>query len=186
MDCDLFLDGYSDFRDGMLPAAEAAGFHAHLDECASCARYDRVLGEGVKRLVEQEPLRVSEDFMARLQHRIYNEDEARSPLAGRSRAGAGAVAGTLAAAAVVGAVALTPLADRPERVAADVAPLSGSRADAGEIAAEARDASTGLGARLEQVGVQVYPMPYRDVLYRTASVASSAGHEAGAGAAEGR
>jgi hypothetical protein len=173
MDCDVFLDGYSDFRDGLLAQGERAAFVAHLASCASCARYDRVLGQGVCMLRDEPPLEVSEDFMARLQHRIYHEDEARASRGRGSRARV--VAGTLAAAAAVGAVTLVQ-ADGA-RPPAD-SPLAVQAAGASDIAAEAHDAQTGLGARLEQVGVQVYPMPYRDVLYRTASVATSAGHAA--------
>lgn len=179
MDCDVFLDGYSDFRDGLLAQDARAEFVAHLATCASCARYDRVVGQGVCMLRDESPLEVSEDFMARLQHRIYHEDEARASRGRGSRTRV--VAGTLAAAAAVGAVTLVqtdgagPQAD---------APLAVQSATASDIAAEAHDAQTGLGARLEQVGVQVYPMPYRDVLYRTASVATSAGHAADADAAQ--
>lgn len=181
MDCDVFLDGYSDFRDGLLPEGQRAGFQAHLASCGSCARYDRVLSRGVGVLRDEEPLEVSEDFMARLQHRIYHEDEARAARRRGSRARA--VAGTLAAAAAVGAVTLVSLDGA--QPAAD-STLAVQPAGADDIAAEARDAQTDLGARLEQVGVQVYPMPYRDVLYRTASAASSAGHAAAPEASQGQ
>ena len=48
MDCGTFLDGYSDFRDGQLMLPDRVAFEAHLRECASCARYDRVVDGGVK------------------------------------------------------------------------------------------------------------------------------------------
>lgn len=169
MDCDVFLDGYSDFRDGLLAPGERDAYSAHLAACGSCARYDRVLARGVGMLRDEEPLEVSEDFMARLQHRIYHEDEVRVQRRRGSRARV--VAGSLAAAAAVGAVTLVAT---DGAAPASQAPLAVQPASADEIAAEAQNAQTGLGARLEQVGVQVYPMPYRDVLYRTASVASSA------------
>jgi anti-sigma factor RsiW len=181
MDCDVFLDGYSDFRDGLLPQGEQAAFRAHLASCASCARYDRVLAQGVGMLRGEPELQVSEDFMARLQHRIYHEDEARLARGRGSRARA--VAGTLAAAAAVGAVTLVSADGGP--ATAD-SPLAVQSTADHHLAAEAQDAQTGLGARLEQVGVQVYPMPYRDVLYRTASVATSAAHDASGEAAQGQ
>lgn len=166
MDCDLFLDGYSEFRDGLLDRAREDGFRAHLDACASCARYDRVVGGGVRLLRDEEPLVVQDDFMARLQHRLYHVDEERAEARRRPRGRT--VAGTLAAAAVA---ALTII---PTTRAGSAPPVRNDAQAAARSLAEieAQDASTGIGARLEQVGVEVYPMPYREVLYRTAAVAA--------------
>lgn len=46
MDCSDFLDGYSDYDDSLLPPADEAAFRDHLEVCASCQRYDRVLRKG--------------------------------------------------------------------------------------------------------------------------------------------
>ncbi|MWK27889.1 zf-HC2 domain-containing protein, partial [Escherichia coli] len=152
----------SEYRDGLLPDAEHGAFAAHLDACASCARYGRVVGKGVRMLRDEPELEVSEDFMARLQHRIYHVDEEKRSSAGRRARGV-AAGGTLAAAAALAGVTL--LNGRGDEATAmpSVAVQSGSAAAASMAAAEAENASTGLGARLEQVGVEVYPMPYRDV-----------------------
>ncbi|HEX2190572.1 MAG TPA: zf-HC2 domain-containing protein [Longimicrobiaceae bacterium] len=87
VDCARFLDEYSDFRDGLLAPGEHRAFEAHLAACASCARYDRVVEQGAgifRGLPELEP---SEDFAARLQHRLFHvEEEMRAP--GRSASGA--------------------------------------------------------------------------------------------------
>jgi hypothetical protein len=151
MDCGTFLDGYSDFRDGQLMLPDRVAFEAHLRECASCARYDRVVDGGVKVLRDLPELEVSGDFMERLQHRIWHEqDDMAAVRARRARRSSRRVAAAgMAAAASVAAVALVPY-----RLAAD------------------HGAGEGLAARLEEVGVEVYPMPYGDVMYHAASNAA--------------
>ena len=52
LDCSSFLDGYSDYRDGLLDIDARAEFMAHMAECDSCHRYDRVLSRGVELLAE--------------------------------------------------------------------------------------------------------------------------------------
>ncbi|NNM33722.1 MAG: zf-HC2 domain-containing protein [Gemmatimonadetes bacterium] len=47
MDCDRFIDTYTDYRDGQLDAATRRAVTLHLSECDSCRRYDRVLSAGV-------------------------------------------------------------------------------------------------------------------------------------------
>lgn len=47
MDCDRFLDTYSDYRDGHLDAGTRSAVALHLSECDRCRRYDRVLSAGV-------------------------------------------------------------------------------------------------------------------------------------------
>jgi hypothetical protein len=49
-------------------------------------------------------------------------------------------------------------------------------ASAYRVASSEPGASAGLAAQLEEVGVDVYPMPYGDVLYRTASYAGGGSH----------
>jgi anti-sigma factor RsiW len=63
MDCDTFLDGHSDFRDGLLTLPDRVAFEAHLRECDHCARYDRVVDRGVQVLRDRPELEVSDDFM---------------------------------------------------------------------------------------------------------------------------
>lgn len=70
MDCREFLLRYSDYDDSLMPAHEAARFRAHMAECPSCARYDRVLRKGrmeARQLPGPEP---SPDFIPRLQLRL--------------------------------------------------------------------------------------------------------------------
>ena len=47
MQCDDFLEGYSDFVDGRFEPPEHAPFERHLERCDACARYDRVVQRGL-------------------------------------------------------------------------------------------------------------------------------------------
>lgn len=84
VDCAEFLDSYSDFRDGLLPAERGEGFEAHVQSCDSCARYNRVVGGGVQVFQSLPALTPSPDFEARLLHRLHLLDNA----AGRHGSGA--------------------------------------------------------------------------------------------------
>ena len=183
MDCDTFLEGHSDFRDGLLTLPDRVAFEAHLRECDHCARYDRVVDKGVQVLRNQPQLEVSDDFMDRLQHRLYHvEDEMAAARRRRSPVSRGAVA-ALAVAASVAAVALLPRLYpgaaptvtmlQPVAAVAPAPVASGYR-----VASASSAASEGLAAQLEEVGVEVYPMPYGDVLYRTASYGGAGSHGA--------
>ena len=180
MDCDTFLDGHSDFRDGLLTLPDRVAFEAHRRECDHCARYDRVVAKGVQVLRARPELEVSDDFMDRLQHRLYHvEDEMAAARRRRGPVSRGAVA-ALAAAASIAAVALVPRLYpgaaptvtmlQPVAVTAPAPPATAYRV------ASAPDASAGLAAQLEEVGVEVYPMPYGEVLYRTASYGGGMNH----------
>jgi hypothetical protein len=107
VDCERFLEEYSEFRDGFLSPDEDRAFEAHLDACASCARYDRVVQRGARLLCELPELEPSEDFAARLQHRIFHvEEEMRAPGRGFSGVPTSAVASI---AAVLAMAAWLPL-----------------------------------------------------------------------------
>lgn len=75
VDCSQFLDGYSDFRDDLLASDVREAYAAHMAECPGCARYHRVVDRGVHLFRELPQLQASEDFLPRLQHRIYHLDE---------------------------------------------------------------------------------------------------------------
>jgi hypothetical protein len=121
LDCSQFLEGYSAYRDGELDNSGRAEFEAHRTACAACARYDWVIDEGVRLYRRSPELRPSEDFLPRLQHRLYHvEDERRLQ---RSHASGVQVAVTLAIAATIAAVAWLPAArSSPEPV--QLAPIA--------------------------------------------------------------
>jgi len=75
MDCEDFLEGYSDYLDGLLGSAEVERFEAHRRDCEHCARYDRVVQRGLqiyRSLPDPDP---SPDFLPRLRHRIYHIED---------------------------------------------------------------------------------------------------------------
>lgn len=120
MDCERFLDGYSDFRDGLLPLEASREFEAHLRSCGACARYDRVVDRGARLCRDLPELEPSSDFAARLRERIdRGEPDAWVP--GRSSSELSASA-ALSIAAVLAVAAWLPVLQgedgTPERLPA--------------------------------------------------------------------
>lgn len=106
VDCSQFREGYSDYRDGELAEGVRARFEAHRAECAACARYDRLIADGVEHYRRCPAPTLSEDFLPRLQHRLYHlEEEMRAPA--RNGSGTQALV-TLALAASLAAIAWMP------------------------------------------------------------------------------
>jgi hypothetical protein len=105
VNCSDFLQDYSSYRDGLLSSERGNEMRSHRAVCESCARYDRVIGGGVELVRSLDTVEPSDDFMDRLQHRIYHvEDEMRV-----SRYSSGtSVALTIAIAAAIGVTAWTP------------------------------------------------------------------------------
>jgi hypothetical protein len=121
VDCSQFLDGYSDFRDGLLQGAVLKEYEEHLSVCSSCSRYDRVVGRGAQIFRELPPLDPSYDFLPRLQHRIYHlEEETRR--SGR-RASGTSVALTLAITVMLGMAAWAPTV-RPRPAVVELPPVA--------------------------------------------------------------
>lgn len=180
MDCDTFLDGHSDYRDGLLMLPDRVVFEAHLRECASCARYDRVVAGGVQVLRARPELEVADDFMDRLQHRLYHVDDELAAARRRRGPVSRGAAAALAAAASIAAVALVPqLFPGASRTVTMLQPVAATAPAASPYRVATTAApSQGLAAQLQEVGVDVYPMPYGDVLYRTASYGGGSSHGA--------
>lgn len=121
VDCSRFLEGYSAFRDGELEDDVRAEFEAHRAECERCARYDRVISEGVRLYLRCPRIEPSDDFLPRLQHRIYHlEDEKRIR---RGTASGASAALTFAIAASIAAVAWLPAA-RPKPPVLELPPIA--------------------------------------------------------------
>jgi anti-sigma factor RsiW len=77
MTCAEFLDRYTDFRDGLIPAArESRRFERHLACCAACRRYDATVRRGVHALQQADPIEPSADFRRRLDARLARERQA--------------------------------------------------------------------------------------------------------------
>lgn len=120
MDCKDFLDRYSDYDDSLLSKAELATFQTHLSQCESCAHYDRVLRKGRMLVRQLPPVQPSQDFVPRLQKRLWqsHSDRRRSPAAPLG----GAAAALAAVTVVLSSVAvLSPMDRRAAAPAAETA-----------------------------------------------------------------
>jgi hypothetical protein len=75
MNCDEYLELYSDFIDGILDEAATAECTEHQDACRSCGRYARVMREGVDLLRNLPTAKPASDFAPRLRHRLYHVED---------------------------------------------------------------------------------------------------------------
>jgi hypothetical protein len=77
MDCREFIARFSEYYDGTGGADETGRMEAHLEVCASCRRYHRIVTKGGQLLRSLPSPELPPDFEPRLQHRIYHvADEA--------------------------------------------------------------------------------------------------------------
>jgi hypothetical protein len=160
-DCDRFIQEYSDYRDGVLTADRQAEFREHVAACACCARYDRVLRAASDLLSQLPGAEPDEDFMPRLQHRLYNIDEGLGDLPAHRFAGAAALVGV----AAVGILALfwlpfaatVPMEMQLDPVAAYIPPPTEVEVPNLFRRGHFVDSSRGNGARILESGVVVWP-----------------------------
>jgi hypothetical protein len=103
--CDEIVARHSDYLDCLLVPHVAAQVQWHLSQCASCARYDRIVRRGLALVREVPEIAPAEDFAERLQHRIYHLQDGRA-LAGERSANAAA---TFAVASVIALLAWSPM-----------------------------------------------------------------------------
>lgn len=75
MDCAEFLQGYSDYSDGLRTPEQLRDFESHLHQCPTCARYDRVVRQGIDLFRQLPRPDASPDFLPRLRHRLYHIDD---------------------------------------------------------------------------------------------------------------
>ena len=73
MECNGFLERFSEFHDG--EATDADVFEQHVRECADCRRYTDAVKRSLALLRAVPGVAVGEDFHPRLQHRIYHIQE---------------------------------------------------------------------------------------------------------------
>jgi anti-sigma factor RsiW len=138
LSCSDCLARHSEYLDGLLDAATAEQFRAHIAACAECERYDRVLRRGQKMLAAQAQIQVSGDFMTQLQNRLVFEDRRAAMRPMTSLAGVSvAVAAMLAFAAWIPVLIL---ASDAERVPAAVAQADAVTRTSSEIAWHAESA----------------------------------------------
>lgn len=137
-ECATFLEDHAAYMDECLNDTEVAAHEAHAAVCASCARYARVLSQGlalVRELPEVEP---SPHFEERLRHRIFHLEDAEH----LERSGGRSFVG-VAAAAMIALIAFSPLVFRT----ADSAGFASGGRTAMDVNANAGDASATVDAR---------------------------------------
>lgn len=178
MTCQEFLARHSEYMDDLLTPAEASRYAVHISNCAACARYDRVIRQGVRLLQAAPEVEPSTDFFPRLQHRLYNlEDELR---AGARGPGSSAIV-SLALAGVLALLAWSPLM----RLDQILLPVAGAGEDwvaseAGGVAAAAPGSASRAGATaaslrdptprsLSEIGVpsSIRPMANHEPVFTT-------------------
>ena len=102
MTCEEFLARHSDLLDDELPEAIAIRVRLHMAACERCARYDRVLRQGLALFRESEQIQPTVDPYLALQEHVARSEQ---PLAARR----GPAVATLAAAAMLGFFAWSAL-----------------------------------------------------------------------------
>lgn len=75
MTCQSFLQGFSEYRDGVADPAVRRAAEGHLRSCADCRRYRDVVERGLEVLRETRGPELPADFEARLRHRLFHVDE---------------------------------------------------------------------------------------------------------------
>ncbi len=121
LDCSQFLESYSDFRDGLLEGTMREAFQAHMAACPPCARYDRVISRGTELFRKLPAIEPSEDFLPRLQHRIYHVDDELRGLGQRASGTSATLTFTIAA---LFALAAWLPALRPAQAVVELAPVA--------------------------------------------------------------
>ncbi|HSG06750.1 MAG TPA: zf-HC2 domain-containing protein [Longimicrobiales bacterium] len=124
MTCTEFVESFSDYHDGTATEAQVHEAESHLARCRRCRRYRDVVARGADLLRSLPAPDIREDFVHRLQHRLYHVDEA-AALDRHTSSGANALA-VLGVAILLTAVAWSP-ALRPGSPVVELAPIVVSR-----------------------------------------------------------
>jgi hypothetical protein len=94
MDCEGFLEGYSDFLDGQLEEHPFSEYTRHLQACPDCAEYHRVMRRGLRLVRQLDPPETAPDFAPRLE--LHHFDSSGRGATNREYARAVMVAGLTA------------------------------------------------------------------------------------------
>jgi hypothetical protein len=121
--CSEFHERFSDYYDGTGEPSFLGEADAHVASCPDCRRYHAVLVQGSAILRSTPRLAVSEDFLGRLQHRIYHVEDGVS--LGREAGSATTISAAVAIAALVALAAWSPALIRAPQV--ELAPIVVSR-----------------------------------------------------------
>ncbi len=160
MECERFLEGYSDYLDGLTSADSAREFEQHLRICGRCQRYDRVMKQGLALCRDLPEVDAAPDFLPRLRHRIYHIEDG-IPLATMRSGGSAALV-------AVAAVGLLALAWLPFATTVPV------EVELPAVAARAPSPSPASHARRETDDVSFFSLPFG--LPGTSSTSLFSGH----------
>ena len=114
MTCSEFYERFSDYFDGTGEPSFLGEADAHVASCSDCRRYHAVLVQGSTILRSAPRQQVSEDFLVRLQHRIYHVEDATA--LSREAGSATTVSAAVAIAAVIALAAWSPALIQAPRV----------------------------------------------------------------------
>ncbi len=108
--CDDCIQLAGEYIDQVLSTADSARLRAHVEQCAACARYLRVLSRGLSEVQALSPVEPTPGFEFRLHARMRAVDEEVSQ---HRRAAQSGTALALALAGMVALVAWSPLFSHP-------------------------------------------------------------------------
>lgn len=77
MTCQDCINQATDFIDDALTPLQRARHASHLEQCTSCARYDRVLRRGIRLVHDMPQIQPSPGFRGRLHRRLRTVDDER-------------------------------------------------------------------------------------------------------------
>ena len=108
MDCREFCDRHVAFVDDTLAGIELVRMQCHIAECETCAKHDAKIRRALLLVRNLPPIEPSADFSQRLEARLRRECHSDDLLATTQRnLRRGAIAATLASAAMLGYIATT-------------------------------------------------------------------------------
>jgi hypothetical protein len=108
MDCREFFDKHVAFVDDTLPGIELVRMQTHIAECDICAKQDAKVRRALLLFRNLPSIEPSADFSQRLEARLRRECEGEDVFASTQRnLRRGAIAATLASAAMLGYIATT-------------------------------------------------------------------------------
>ncbi len=136
LSCSDCLARHSEYLDGLMDPAASELWRAHIADCATCTRYDRVLRRGLKTLAAQALIEPDSGFTSELHRRLAFEDHklAARPITSLAAASV-AVAAMLAFAAWLPVLMLSSTRDDAV-AAASASPVASEIAWHGEVAVE--------------------------------------------------
>lgn len=111
--CSEVLERHSEYLDGEMPKADAARWREHLAICASCARYDRVLRNGLKLFSALPHTEPDSDFTTYIKFRIAEEQRRSTSRSFSTYANFSSVAAVLALAALLPVLLMVHLPATP-------------------------------------------------------------------------